>query len=172
MADDAARQGALFDDAPGDEQVVTVSARCVLRTRDGRRVAVVAGVPALHWEVGDRMAEAHAIVSLVDQGWATQVEAARAFGVTTRTVRRMVARFEEGGLGALGRRAGYPRGRPRLAVSRTRRIEQMKSRGLSNCVIAARLRVTEKAVRKVLRRLGLYPGTASAFQPLATESRA
>lgn len=154
MADDAARQGALFDDAPGDEEIVTVSARCVLRTRDGRRIIVVAGVPVLHHEVGDRMAEAHAIVSIVAQGFATQVEAARAFGVTTRTVRRMVVRFDEGGLGALGRRGGYPQGRPRLAGARVRLIERLKSHGVSNCVIAARLHVTEKAVRKVLRRLG------------------
>jgi prepilin-type processing-associated H-X9-DG protein len=154
MADDAARQGALFDDAPGDEEVVAVGARSELRTRQGRRVVVVAGVPLLHYRVGDRMAEAHAIVSLVGQGWASQVEAARAFGVATRTVRRMVLRFDEGGLAALGRRGGYPRGCPRLRASRVRLIERMKSRGVSNRGIAARLGVTEKAVRKVLRRLG------------------
>jgi prepilin-type processing-associated H-X9-DG protein len=154
MADDAARQGALFDDAPRDEEVVTVSARCALRTREGRRVVVVAGVPVLHYAVGDRMAEAHAIVSLVGQGWAAQVEAARGFDVTTRTVRRMVRRFDEGGLAALGRQGGYPRGRPRLAAARVRLIERMKRRGASNYEIAARLDVTEKAVRKVLRRLG------------------
>ncbi len=154
MADDAAGQGALFEDAPGDEQVVTVSARCVMRTRDGRRIVIVAGVPAHHYAVGDRMAEAHAVVSLVGQGWATQVEAARAFGVTTRTVRRMVVRFDDGGLAALGRRGGYPLGRPRLTDRRVRVIERLKGRGRSNREIAARLAVTEKAVRKVLRRLG------------------
>jgi len=154
MADDAAKQGALFDDAPGDEQFVAVSARCEMRTRDGRRVVIVAGVPLAHYSIGDRMSEAHAIVQLVTGGWATQVEAARGFGVTTRTVRRLVARFDEGGLAALRRRGGYPRGRPRLAGSRVRLVERLKARGDSNCAIAARLHVTEKAVRKLLRRLG------------------
>jgi prepilin-type processing-associated H-X9-DG protein len=154
MAEDTARQGALFDDAPGDEQVVQVSARCVLRTREGRRVVVVAGVPLLHYGVGDRMSEAHAIVQLVEGGWATQLEAARAFGVTTRTVRRMERRFEAGGLAALGRLGGYPRGRPRLPASRVRWIERQKGRGRSNRKIGSRIGVTEKAVRKVLRRLG------------------
>lgn len=154
MADDAAKQGALFDDAPGDEGLVRVSARCTLRTRDGHRVVVVSGVPIAHYGVGDRIAEAHAIVQIVEGGWATQVETAHAFCVTTRTVRRMVARFEQGGLAALGRRVGYPRGRPRLARARVRLVERLKARGASNCEIAARLHVTEKAVRKLLCRLG------------------
>jgi len=171
MADDTVKQGALFDDAPGDEEIVTVSAQCVLRTRQGRRVVVVAGVPSLYYSAGDRMAEAHAIVSLVGQGWASQEEAARAFGVTTRTVRRMVVRFDEGGLAALGRRGGYPPGRPRLPASRVRMIERLKGRGVSNRRIAARLGVTEKAVRKVLRRLG-WKETAPEQGLLALEGGA
>jgi len=48
----------------------------------------VAGVVLAHYTVGDRMAEAHAMVSLVEQGWASQKAVARAFGCTSRTVRR------------------------------------------------------------------------------------
>lgn len=154
MADGTAKQGELFGDEPGARDSVQVSARCAIRTQDGHRLVLVSGVVLAHFSVGDRMSEAHAMVSIVEQGFATQVETARAFGVATRTVRRFQHRCEQGGLAALGRRGGYPAGRPRLAPARTRVVEKMKSVGESNRAIAARVGVTEKAVRKLLRRLG------------------
>jgi hypothetical protein len=57
-------------------------------------------------------------------------EVARAFGCSTRTVRRHQERFAEVGLGALGRKRGYPSGRARLAVSRRKRIEKLQSPGM------------------------------------------
>ena len=100
------------------------------------------------------MGEAHAMVSLVEQGWATQNEVAAAFGCTERTVRRNQRRFESAGLAALGRQTGYPRGTPRLPATRLRLVNEWKSEGIANREIARRLGVTEKAVRKLLRRLG------------------
>ena len=144
---------------------MVVNGRCVVQTRDGFRVVVCAGVPLLHFTVDDRMAEAHAVVSLVEQGWATQVEAAAAFGLTTRTVRRYQERFARGGLAALGRRGGYPAGRPRQKTSRTRLILRLKAAGLSNRTIGSRAGITEKAVRKVLRRLG-WKEPRTRAQPL------
>ena len=94
------------------------------------------------------------MVSLIEQGWADQNDVARAFGYSVRTARRYQRRFEEGGLAALGRADGYPRGRARLAASRRRLVQQLKAQGHSNCEIARRLGVSEKAVRKTLRRLG------------------
>jgi hypothetical protein len=58
------------------------------------------------YAVTDRMAEAHAMVSLVDQGWADQNDVARAFGCSTRTLRRHQGRFAEGGLASLGHAGG------------------------------------------------------------------
>ena len=49
---------------------------------------------------------------LVEQGWASQQEVARAFACAARTVRRHQRRFEEGGLAALGRTGGIPKGAP------------------------------------------------------------
>src|SRR5205823_11676929 len=72
----------------------------------------------------DYLVEAHAMVSLVDQGWASQVEVARTFNCSTRTVRRNQRRFEESGLAALGQPRGYPPGRPRLTGSRRRSEER------------------------------------------------
>ena len=131
--------------------------RCLLRTEDGHRVVIVAGVVLAQYALKDSMAEAHAMVSLVDQGWADQNDVARVFGCSVRTLRRHQRRFEDGGLAALGHRGGFPRGRIRLAASRRRLIEQLKSQGHSQREIARRMGVSEKSVRKLLRRLGWKP---------------
>ena len=109
--------------------VTIINERCVLRTQDGHRVVLVCGIVLAQYAVGDAMAEANAMVSLVDQGWADQVEVSRAFECATRTVRRYVRRFEEGGLAALGRSAGYPRGRPRVGSSRSQLVCHLKGTG-------------------------------------------
>ena len=136
-------------DTVGDPPVVMAS-------EDARKV-FVAGLPMAHFAVGDRMAAAYAMVTIVDHGWADQKEAARAFECSARTVRRAQRRFEKGGLAALGRGAGYPKGRARLRGARSRRVHDLKAQGQSNRAIAALLGVTEKAVRKLLRRLGWKP---------------
>jgi hypothetical protein len=134
---------------------ILINDRCLIRTRDRHRIVVVAGVPLAHYTVGDRMAEAYAMVCLVEQGWADQNDVAQALGYSRRTLHRYQLRFEEGGLPALGRPGGYPKGRPRLPPSRLSRLRELKSRGLSNCEIARRLCVTETSIRKLLKRLGL-----------------
>ena len=65
-----------------------------------------------HYALADRMAEAHAMVSLVEQGWADQNDVARAFGYSARTVRRDQRRYEEGGLAALGQARATRQGEP------------------------------------------------------------
>ena len=137
-----------------------LNARCSLQTQAGSRVVLVAGMPLAQYAVGDRMSEALAMVNLVDQGWADQDEVAKAFGCSTRTVRRHQRRFAEGGLSALGRSDGYPRGRARLPSARQRSIQQLKAQGHAHNEIARRLGVTVRAVRKILRRLGWQPTPA------------
>ena len=136
---------------------VFINARCRLETRDGYRVVSVCGVVLAHYPVGDRMSEALAMVNLVDQGWAQQKEVARGFGCSERTVRRCQRRFDSGGLQALGRPSGYPKGRARLPATRTELVNLWKGQGESNREIARRLGVSEKAVRNLLRRLGWKP---------------
>jgi transposase len=102
----------------------------------------------------DRMAQCHAMVSLVEQGWANQIEVARAFHCTVRTVRRQQRRFEDSGLAGLGQGRGYPRGRARLAPARRQLVQQLKAKGCGQREIARRIGVSENAVRKLLRRLG------------------
>jgi len=140
---------------------VWVNAYCQLRDRDGYRVVTVRGVVIAHYVLGNRMGEALAMTSLVDQGHATQVEVARAFGCSERTVRRHQRRLEDGGLSALGRPKGYPRGRPRLSETRIELVSHLKAHGKSNREIARTLGVSENAVRKLLRRLGWPPERSS-----------
>jgi len=148
------KRGGLFPDAGLPAGVEVINGRCLLRTQDGHRLVICGGVVLAHHAVGDRMGEAHAMVSLVDQGLADQNDVARAFGRSARTVRRHAERFDAGGLSALGRPGGYPKGRSRLPASRWRQISRLKAQGLSHRRIAERLGICEKAVRKRLRRLG------------------
>ena len=149
-------QAALFASPQSDDggTVVVVNEGCQVRSRDGRRLIVVGGTVIAQYAVGDRMSEALAMLNLVEQGYAEQVAVARAFGCTARTVRRYQERFEAGGLAALGRGGGYPKGRARLRSLRGRTLLRLKAEGLSNRAIAQRQGVNEKAIRKHLRRLG------------------
>ncbi len=162
----------LFEKQPaGDanDGVVRINHRCRFETRDGYRVISVSGIVLAHYLVGDRMAEAHAMVSLVEQGCAQQTEVARAFGCDERTVRRNQRRFDSGGLAALGQPRGYPKGRARLPKGRTDKLSAWKAEGVSNREIARRLGVTEKAVRKLARRLGWVPQPPGEQLELALE---
>jgi transposase len=147
-------QSELFPRGEPPEDTRLVNDRCLIRTREGHRLVIVSGIVLWQYAVGDRMAEAHAMVSLVEQGWAEQNDVARAFGCAVRTVRRCQRRFEDGGLSALGHGRGCPKGRRRLRRSRVTLVRRLKSEGHSNREIARRLAVDEKAVRKMLRRMG------------------
>lgn len=153
-------QQGLFRNDEQEEGLVVVNERTAVRTQDGHRVVSVAGVVLMHYSVGDRMAEAHAMVSLVEQGWASQVAVAGAFGCEPRTLRRHQRRFEEGGLAALGRSSGYPKGRARVTRSRRRLVGKLKAAGLATREIARRVGVSENAIRKQLARLGWRPERA------------
>jgi DNA-binding CsgD family transcriptional regulator len=144
----------LFPDTHNPEGLLLINERCLVRTQEGHRVVIVSGVVLAQYAVGDCMAEAYAMVSLLEQGWANQKEVARAFNCSERTVRRHQRRFEEGGLAALGHGNGYPEGRRRLRKARGKQIHRLKSQGHSNREIARRLGLSETAIRKSLRRLG------------------
>jgi hypothetical protein len=104
----AAEPQELFSDFHNPDGLQVINDRCLIRTQGGHRVVIVSGIVLAQYAVTDRMAETHAMISLVDQGWADQNDVARVFGYTARTVRRQQQRFDEGGLAALGRKGGYP----------------------------------------------------------------
>lgn len=144
----------LFPDVRNPEGTLFINDRCLVKTQGDQRVVIVSGVAVAQYKLSDRMAEAYAMVNLVDQGWADQNEVARTFGCSVRTVRRYEERFADGGLAALGQPRGYPKGRRRLQRSRTALIQRWKAKGRSNREIARHLDVSEMAIRKLLRRLG------------------
>jgi hypothetical protein len=151
-------QRELFAAPPrGEQEAVVVNDRVTVRTHGGQRVVVVAGLPVHHYAVGDRAAEAYAMLNLVEAAFADQNDVARAFGCSTRTLRRCEARFDEGGIEALGRPVGRPPGARacgRHGGRRDRVVHGMKAEGLNNCEIARRLGISEAAVRKRLKRSG------------------
>ena len=140
----------------GAAGAIVINDRCVLRVEQEHRVVIVAGVVVAHFADDDPVERAYAMVSLVERGWADQNDAARAFDVSVRTVRRCQRRYEEAGIAGLGRGPGYPSGRPRVVLGE-RTLRRLKGEGHSNRVIAHRLGISEKAVRKRLQRLGWKP---------------
>ena len=132
----------------GRPGTVVINARSMLRAAGEQRVVVVAGLPVHAYSANDAVAEAYAMVFLVDGGFATQREVARAFGCSERTVRRHQQRYADGGMTALAARSGWRPGRRRIPTKRRHLIERMKTEGLSNGEVARRLGVTENAVRE------------------------
>lgn len=144
----------LLADFGNPEGLRVINDRCLVRTQDGHRVVIISGIILAQYALTDSMAEAHAMISLVEQGWADQNDVARAFGCAARTLRRQQRRFDEGGLAALGRKRGYPHGRARLATGRIKKVQQLRAAGNSYRQIARVLGVSPKAIRKLLRRSG------------------
>jgi len=144
----------LFPGLRNPEGTLIINDRCLVKTQGDRRVIIVCGVAVAQYKVDDHMAEAYAMVNLVEQGWADQNDVARTFGRCVRTVRRYEERFADGGLAALGQPRGYPRGRGRLKAARADLIRRWKGKGRSNREIARHLGVSEMAIRKWLQRMG------------------
>jgi transposase len=160
----------LFPNVRNPKSIRVINERCLVRSQDDYSVVIVSGIIQSQYASTDHMAEAYAMVSLVEQGWADQVQVARASDCSVRTVRRHQRRFESGGLAALGHRSGYPEGRRRLPGARTQLIQRLKSDGHSNREIARRVGVSEMAIRKMLRRLGWKePSVDSMPLPLDLE---
>jgi transposase len=143
-------QHALALPSPAPSNTVIINTRCSLRIAADQRVIVVAGLPVHHYRAEDAVAEAYAMVFLVESGFAQQTDVARAFERSVRTIRRYQERYGDGGMAALGREEGWRRGRRRISGKRLRSIEMLKSQGMSNRAIAHRLGVTENAIRKLI----------------------
>jgi transposase len=155
-------QHALSLPAPAPSNTVIINARCSLRIEADQRVIVVSGLPVHHYSARDAVAEAYAMVFLVDSGFAQQTDVARAFERSVRSVRRYQRRYAQGGMAALAREAGWRRGRRRISGKRLHTIETLRSQGMSNRTIAHRLGVSENAIRKLVG-----PSTSATLAQLA-----
>jgi transposase len=155
-------QLALVPPGTATSNTVVINARCTLRREDEQCVIVVGGLPVHHYRADDSVAQAYAMVLLVESGFSQQTEVARAFSIAERTVRRYQERYAQDGMVGLGREAGWRRGRRRVSAKRLRHVETLQAQGLSNRAIAQRLGVTEKAIRKLVG-----PSKREALEQLA-----
>ena len=147
---------------PPPNGTVYVNDRVSFRTEQTQRVISVHGVVFAHYSVEDQATEAYSMITLWESEYATQSQIAHAFGYSARSLRRYQERFEAEGIRALVRKPGRPAGRQsRSATERGRdqTILHLKTKGASNCAIAGKLGLSEKAIRKRLRRLGWQPQT-------------
>ena len=142
------------------------------QTEGTQRVISVHGVVFAHYSVEDRAAEAYAMITLWESEYATQSQIARAFGYSARSLRRYQQRFEAEGIRALVRKSGRPVGRRSGSTKergRDQTILHLKTKGASNRAIAGKLGLSEKAIRKRLRRLGWQPQPEPAASGLLFE---
>ena len=70
-------QQALALPSPAASNTAVINARCSLRIEAGQRVIVVGGLPVHHYRAEDAVAEAYAMVFLVESGFAQQTDVAR-----------------------------------------------------------------------------------------------
>ena len=154
---------------------VLVNDRVSFQTEGQQRVILVCGMFFSHYSVDDPAAEAYAMVTLFESGYADQNDIARCFGYSTRTLRRYQQRLQAGGLRALARLPGRPPARapaPEKIPARDRTILRLKAKERSNRWIAGRLGLSETAIRKALCRLGWNPGPEPSPLPLPFELEA
>jgi DNA-binding NarL/FixJ family response regulator len=149
------QQKVLIDFSLPSSGGVFVNERVGIRTEGSYRIVTVHGVVLANYDVADRAAEAYAMVTLFESGYAGQKDIANAFGYSSRSLRRYLRQLERSGFRALGR----PKGRPRDAApdhkdARDRMILRLKEKGFSNRGVAQRLGLAENSIRKRLRRLG------------------
>lgn len=159
-----------FDPAPG---FIFVNNHVYFSTEGTERVVFVHGVVFAHHDVADRAAEAYAMVSLFETGYANQNDIARAFKVSTRSLRRYQERLETGGLAAIARPDGRPSGcgsEPPKKRQRDQTILRLKAKGCSNRAIAGKLGLDEKIVRRRLRHLGWTASPEPSFTFLERDS--
>src|SRR5258708_5565877 len=150
----------LFTHPTEVSSTVVVNDRVCIQTEEDQRVISVHGVVFSHYSIKDRTAEAYAMVLLFESGYADQNDIARCFGYSSRSLRRYQEHLKAGGLSALARPEGRPSGSPsghKKTPERDHTILRLKAKGMSNRWIAGRIGLSEKAVRKSLRRLGWQP---------------
>jgi len=149
-----------------DPGFVFVNDHVYFSTEGTERIILVHGVVFAHHDIADRAAEAYALVSLFETGYASQNDIARAFKVSTRSLRRYQERLEVGGLAAIARPEGRPSGsgaEPPKKRQRDQTILRLKAKGFSNRAIAGKLGLDEKIVRRRLQRLGWKASPEPSF---------
>jgi DNA-binding CsgD family transcriptional regulator len=165
----ASQQTELLPAPAPPPDTVFVNDSVSFQTEGKQRIILVHGMFFSHYSVEDPAAEAYAMVTLFESGYADQNDIARSFGYSTRTLRRYQQRLQAGGLSALTRPQGRPPAGapvPESITAREQTILRLKAKERSNRWIAGRLGLSETAIRKALRRLGWKPDPEPSVLPL------
>ena len=93
-----AKQKELLLLVPPRGGIIIVNDRVSFRTEGTSRVISVHGIVFAYYDVADRAAEAYAMVSLFEAGYADQNDIAHGFGCPPRTLHRYQQRLEANGL--------------------------------------------------------------------------
>src|SRR5208283_377474 len=151
------------------------------RTEGEHRLVVVGGLPAHHYSATDAIAEAYAMVFLVDAGYATQREVARAFRCSASRQGRLPSpTSHRTGLvdptsGSSGRRGSRPvsysgtgvstRSYPNTNGSCCGAVTDSAS-SLHRCSMDTRPRAAKYAFRSARSTAGLWLRAHRALRPL------
>ena len=100
-------QKTLLSFPPPPVGTVYVNDRVSFRSEATERVISVHGVVFAHYGIGDRAAEAYTMITLWESEYATQIEIARSFGYSARSLRRYQERVHAGGISALVRHGKF-----------------------------------------------------------------
>ena len=113
------------------------------------------GIPIHHYARQDLVAEAYAVVTLMEDGLATVTELHRALGHARFTCYRWERAYAAGGVMALAGGKSGPKGPSVLGGAAARRLVALRKLGVPNTRIAHQLGVTEAGVRHAAKRMGL-----------------
>lgn len=145
----------LAYDAEDDEGgVVDVNRRCQVNTVEGVIVVFVDGVAWMSFDECDVACRRLAMVQLAERAVGTHRQIASAFGLKPLAVDRFRRAYREHGLTGLLPKTKGPKG-PRVTGGKVDKVLLAAKRaGQSETGIAAKLGISQPAVRDALRRLG------------------
>jgi transposase len=148
------QQKLLIEPAETSPSTIHISSKCNYRDEGDLRVIFASGIPLLHYAREDKAANQYAMVHLIETGLASQQEVAEAFNCSRLTIYRAINKYNEGGMAALMPKKRGPKDGSKVNKAKSRRIVELKEKGLTNLEIGSRLGLKEDTVRKALKRMG------------------
>jgi len=138
--------------APTDARMISAAASILEGDEGG--VVFIWGSAAFAWDTDDEAARRYAAVQLVRNKAATARAVANAFGVTTMTLWRWSASYEDSGIVGLVANKKGPKGQRLVDARKVSRIHKLRDQGKSLRAIAAAIGTSTQPVRHALGLTG------------------